>query len=307
MAMSPTPIRIISAVVIAALLVGACSGGASTDDTSPTSTAVSTTSTTAPATTTTMSSATSSTMPTDPGLDLSGARWVAHGVGGIHLDDGTLIRETRPFPTGLARDRQGGLVFSDSTGLWWFRSGSSEPELIDGGDAHEVIAVVTTPTGPVAMTWGDGPTFRTLPDGRLVEAPDDLPVELSAGPPWLKWTAANGLSAWVTDPRVARNAEGAVSHVVEPAHLVVARGEEILFEVRIASLDRAWATIHDFDGQLLIISRGPYEPAMPEESFLLVDLAAGEAAEILRAGGTRATLTGPDSTWDGQVQAPAIG
>lgn len=58
-----------------------------------------------------------STTPPVAGLDLSGVVYVIHGPDGIRSEDGTLIWETKPFPAGVARDHQGGLVFTDSSGL----------------------------------------------------------------------------------------------------------------------------------------------------------------------------------------------
>lgn len=283
-----------------ALVLGACSGGEVVDQTSSTSTTSSST------TTSSTLIPTTSTSPAGQALDLSNARWATHGPEGVHLDDGTLIWETQPFPAGIARDRQGGLVFTDSTGLWWFQAGAIEPERVGEEDAYEVIAVATTSTGPVALTWGAGPSFYSLNDGSPVEPPPNPPVQISSEPPWLTWTADNGLSAWVTEPEVERDAENQPSEILEPAHLVIANGERVLIDTRIADADQAWATIHDFDGQRLIVSRGPFEPAMPEESFLLVDLATGEAIEIFKAGGTKTTFVGADSDWNGPVQMPDI-
>lgn len=283
----------------AVLILGACSNGAGTDETSPTSTTVSTT-------TSTTASPTTSTTETIRGLDLSGARWVTHGLDGIRLDDGTLIWETQPFPAGVARDRQGGLAFTDSTGLWWFQAGAAEPQHVGGG-AAEVLAVATAKAGPVAVVWGAGPSFVNLSDGNPVESPPAVPVEISSEPPWLIWTAANGLSAWVTEPEVERDSEGQPSQVLKPAHLIVARDEEVLVDLRIGGVYDAWATIHDFDGRTLIISRGPYEPAMPEETFLVIDLAEGAVTGWFEAGGTRATLAGADVEWDGPVLTPDLG
>lgn len=281
----------------AVLLLGACSGSQAVDQTSSTTT-------TRPAltTTSTFRPTTSTTLP-GKGLDLSDAMWVTHGVDGVRLDDVTLIWETQPFPAAVARDHRGGLVFTDSTGLWWFQSGAVEPELV-GETTDEVIAVTATPSGPVAIVWGA--VSYSLSDGSPVEHPASAPVEVSFEPPWLKWTATNGLSAWVTEPEVDRDGEGQPSQILEPAHLVVTEGETVLVDTRIAEPDQAWATIHDFDGQRLIVSRGPHEPAMPEESFILIDLATGEVTEVFRAGGTRATFTGADSDWTGPVQTPNL-
>jgi hypothetical protein len=278
-----------------AMSVGACSNSDVVEQTSSTST-------TEPPSTSTSTLSQTTTLE-GRGLDLSAVGWASHGPDGIRLDGGPRIWDTLPFPAGIARDRQGGLVFSDSAGLWWFQTGAVEPEHVREG-ADEVITVVTTESGPAVLTWAAG--LYRLTDGEPVEPPADLPVEVSSEPPWLTWTATNGISGWVTDPVVETDSEGQPSQMVEPAHLIIADGEEVLVDTRIADADQAWATIHDFDGQRLIVSRGPYEPAMPEESFVLIDLSTGELTEILVAGGTRATFTGADADWNGPVVAPDL-
>lgn len=282
------------------LLLGACTGGAVGGETT-TSTSVSSSTTTSVS----VPEATS-TLPVN-GLDLSQALWVTHGPDGIRLDDGTLVWETMPFPAGVARDGEGGLVFTDSSGLWWFPTAADEPTLVREG-ASDLVAVVDRPAGRVAMMWDGGPVYFSLTDGEAVDDPQEVGVEVSPDTPWLwKWTAANGLSAWVTGPEVEFDAEGQPSQVLEPAHLVVAEGEEVLVDLPIGGVYEAWATIHDFDGQTLIISRGPNEPAMAEATFLLIDLALGEVTRSFVAGGTRATLTGADVDWNGPVQVPDLG
>ena len=215
-------------------------------------------------------------------------------------DDGTLIWETNPFPAGVARDRQGGLVFTDSTGLWWFRSGTDKPESVGEGDAYEVFAVATTPSGPIALVWGAGPSYYDLSDGSRVESPPNPPVEISSEPPWLTWTATNGFSAWVTEPEVVRDAVGQPSEILEPAHLVVANGEEILLDTRIADPAEAWATIHDFDGQRLIISRGPSNRQCRRNRFYSW-ISQPERSQRSSGLEVPSNLTGPDSDWHGPV------
>lgn len=282
-------------LVMSLALLAACSAA----DLGPSSTTQpTTTSTTAP---------TTSTIPAGPTLDLTNSVWVTHGPQGIHLDDGTLLWATQPFPSAIARDREGGLVFADSAGLWWFKPGADQPELVAETGAYEVVAVTSGPIGPVAIVPGLGTGYYDLVEGLPADTPAVVPVTMSSSEPWVTWTAANGLKAWITQPEVELDAENQVRRVIEPAHLVVAGSGGVLFDTRIAHPDEAWATIHDFDGERLIISRGPYEPAMPEESFLLVDLATGLATEIFKAGGTKATFTGPDSDWTGTVLAPVLG
>jgi hypothetical protein len=281
-------------------LLGACAGDVVERETT-TSTGV------LSSTTTSMSDPGSSSTAPLNGLDLSKVMWVTHGPDGILLDDGSLVWETRPFPAGVARDGEGGFVFTDSTGLWWFPINAGEPTLVRE-EADDLVAVIGSPAGPVAMIWDSGPVYFRLADGEAVDGPPEVRVEVSPDTPWLwKWTAANGLAAWVTEPKVERDAEGQPSQILEPSHLVVAKGEEVLVDIAVGGVYEAWATIHDFDGQTLILSRGPYEPAMPEETFLLIDLALGQVTRSFIAGGTRATLTGEDVDWNGPVQVPDLG
>ncbi len=238
-------------------------------------------------------------------LDLSGSAWVVHGVDGIRLDDGTLVWETQPFPADIARDHQLGLAFTDSTGLWWYPAGKTEPSLISE-DTDQLVSVIPGPAGPTAMTLG-GPSFYSLSDGQQVDAPQNVPIVVPAETPWLwEWTAANGLTASVTDPEVNTDQEGQPSDILEPAHLTVTKDSEVLFDVPIGTDNEAWVRIHDFDGQRLILSRGPFEPAMPEETFLLIDLSTGTVAEMFVASGTRATFTGADTDWTGLVREPQL-
>jgi hypothetical protein len=256
------------------------------------------------ATTVTIVPSTTSTVAVG-GLDLSSSQWVTHGDG-IRLDDGTRIWATAPFPAGVARDRQGGLVFTDSSGLWWFQSGSTEPVLVREMAAAELVSVLPSSDGPVVLVTDPSPRLLRLSDGEPVDVETDTHVEPVSETIW-RWTAANGLSAEVTVPEVEWDAEGQPLDVLEPAHLIVSRGEEVLVDVTVGSVSEAWARIHDFDGRTVIVSRGPYEPAMPEETFLLIDLAEGVVADSFTAGGTTATLTGADVEWDGPVVAPELG
>lgn len=290
--MSGFTLRSLMGLLGAVLVLGACSGG--TVDQSSTSTN---------GTSSTTSSIASSTTSTIQGLDLSESAWVTHGLEGIRLDDGSLICQTQPFPADIVRDRQGGLVFSDSTGLWWFRSGEAEPFLISE-DTTQLVSVISSPRGPVVMTL-EGPSFYLLSSGEQVEAPEDVSIAVPNETPWLwEWTAANGLTAQVTDPEVNTDQEGQPTDILEPAHLIVSRGDEVLVDLPIGTGDEAWVRIHDFDGQRIIISRGPFEPAMPEETFLLIDLATGSASELFVASATRAAFTGADTDWTGPVQQP---
>ena len=292
----PNPMRMVCIVGLIMTLVS-CSAAGVEITTSPSTTMVSS----VPGTT---GRAASTSMPATT-LDLTGITWVTHGLDGVRAEGATLIWETHPVPAAIARDRLGGLVFSDSAGLWWYRDGESEPERVgDGSD--EVLAAWMAEEGPTAILRTDGSNAISLRDGVRFDPPADAPVEVLGESPWLRWTSSNGLSAWITDPEVEFDSEGQPSKVVETARLVVARDERALVDVSIAPFDRAWARIHDFDGQRVIVSRGPFEPAMPAESFLLVDLATGEVTEIFEAAATNATFTGADREWTGPVRTPEL-
>lgn len=80
-----------------------------------------------------------------------------------------------------------------------------------------------------------------------------------------------------------------------------------MVDVQVGGAYEEWVRIHDFDGRNLILSRGPFEPAMPEETFLVIDLAEGIVTDWFIAGGASATLTGADVKWNGPVLTPDLG
>ncbi len=295
-------VAVIAGIAIPAFLLG----GSSDDVVDVTPTTV----TQPDQTTTTVTRSDQTTTPsTSPpaGLDLSGASWVTHGLDGIRLDDGTLLWETQPFPAGIARDHEGGFAFADSTGLWWFASGAEEPALVREG-VFDLVAVIPDVQGPVALVGDAGPVYVRLSDGEAVADPGGGPVSVSPDTPWLwKWTAPNGLSAWVVEPVVEFDAEGQPAAVREPAHLVVARDDETLLDLRIGTEQEPWATLRDFDGRTLMVSRAPFEPAMPPETFFVIDLSCGDCLRTFTAGGADATLSGSDVDWTGPVEIPQMG
>jgi hypothetical protein len=113
------------------------------------------------------------------------------------------------------------------------------------------------------------------------------------------------LSATVTQPEVTLSFEGFPDEVIEPAHLVISRSGEILLDLRIGGPVEAYARLHDFDGQRVIVSRGPYEPALPPETYMVIDLACPECTETFIEAAATATFTGPDADWDGIVAGPS--
>lgn len=81
-----------------------------------------------------------------------------------------------------------------------------------------------------------------------------------------------------------------------------------MIDIPVGGVYEEWVRLHDFDGRRLVISRGQFEPAMAEETFLLINLESGQIeSELIVAGGSAATLTGPDTVWDGKVTVPNLG
>ena len=252
---------------------------------------------------------TSSTSLPHAGLDLSDIAWVTHGPDGIRTDDGAVLWETSPFPNELARDGEGGLVFTDSEGLWWFRAGAAEPTLVRRAlfAGETLIEVAPAEDGPVAVLLNWTPAYLRLIDGEFVEAPLGVRVDLTQEIYWSKWTAPNGISVEVTQPQVVWDLEGQPDEITEPAHLVISQDGVALVDVLAGTLGEPWAIIHDFDGRYLIISRGPFEPAMPLETFFVIDLGCGDCVRSFQASSTRATLTTSDADWAGPVQIESLG
>ena len=111
--------------------------------------------------------------------------------------------------------------------------------------------------------------------------------------------AMNGLEARVVPPVVTFDAEGQPTDVTEPARLVVTDRSGSIVDVPVGSFYSPSVTLHDFDGRRVVLSRGPFEPALPEESFFVVDLACGSCLARFGAAATGATLVGSDADWDG--------
>jgi hypothetical protein len=229
---------------------------------------------------------------------------VVHTIDGIETATGALLFDTDPVlgEENLVRDRDGGLVFSDSFGMWWWPAGEPDPDLVLDGWFFRLIEAIPTANGPVVRIADVGDRYIDI--ANLTEvAPLPGSVDIAEDFSVIR-RAANGLAATVTQPEVTLDLEGFPDEVVEPAHLVVTRNGEPVLDLRIGGPIEAYARIHDFDGQRLIVSRGPYEPALPPETFLVIDLACPGCTETFIEASATAALTGPDSDWTGDVVVP---
>jgi hypothetical protein len=289
------------------LVAAACAEGTNATTTSVAPVTTVTPSTTAAPTTTAGPSSTeasTTTTTTAPGLDLSDRRWVLHTIDGIEDDAGTLLFDSDPLlgETNLVRDHEGGIVFTDTFGLWWWRSGETDPDLVLDGAFLRLIEAIPTANGPVVRLAGADDRYVDI--ANLVEvAPIPGGVEIGEDFSEVR-RAYNGLTATVTQPEVTLDPEGFPDQVVEPAHLIVTRNGEVQLDLRIGGPVEAYARIHDFDGRRLIVSRAPYEPALPPETYLLVDLACDGCTETFVEAAATAALTGPDVDWAGDVVVP---
>ena len=292
--------------IIGLLLVATGCADAATSTTTTTAapaTTVTPTTTAVPPPATTVPSTTVTTTP-PVGLNLDGDTWVIHTIDGVTSEAGDLLFDTDPVlgEENLVRDREGGLFFSDSFGLWWWRAGDSEPDLVLEGWFFRLIEAIPTPNGPVVRIADAGDRYIDItnltevsPIPGSVDIDEDFSVVLRA---------ANGLSATVTQPEITLTGEGFPDEVIEPAHLLITRDTETVLDLRIGGPAEAYARIHDFDGRRVIVSRGPFEPALPSETYMVIDLSCPECTEVFVESAATAALTGADSDWDGDVSEP---
>jgi len=283
-------------VIGGGLLLGACG-----ED-------VATISTLRPATTTTSqpgspdSSTTTTSVPA-PAVSwdaIRDARWLTTGIDGIHTDTGVLVWATDPIlgSKSLVRDGAGGFVWLDAKGLWWLPLDAGFPVLVAPDTLGELIEVIATDYGPVARLGYTDPFYVDLTTGHRVSEPAGgrIGFHETGNVPWL---AGNGLEAVIEGPEAELDAEGQPVRIVRDARLIVRRDGEAIVDLPAGTFYEPYPRIHDFDGQRLLLSRGPYEPALPEETFTLLDLSCAPCAASFRAAATFASFTTTDSDWDG--------
>ncbi len=189
-------------------------------------------------------------------------------------------------------------MWLDVEGLWWLEADAAQPRFVTSDAGSDLIEVIATGGGLVARLGYVAPTFLSLETGDAVD-----PVDGSIGfsdvgiPPW---TAANGLEAVISRPLTELDDEGQPVAVKEHATLIVRAADgETIVEMPAGGPYEEWARLHDFDGQRLVFSRGPFEPALPEETFVVVDLRCAECATTFTGGATNVAFVGIDSDWDG--------
>ncbi|GIU92736.1 MAG: hypothetical protein KatS3mg011_1642 [Acidimicrobiia bacterium] len=198
----------------------------------------------------------------------------------------------------------------DLAGLWWLPAGEPRPRLVRA-DVDQFVRAVPTDEAPAALVhltdgspyWVDvetgQPTEPDTPGVVVLPDPTTTPV----------WYARNGLAAVVTPPEVSYDDEGQPVEVEAPARLIIGPSDTIiiregamsvnfagphLFDISVSTLESPWARLHDFDGRRIIVSRGPFEPALPEETFLYIDLGCGDCHTLFAAAGTSAALNTVD-------------
>lgn len=249
--------------------------------------------------TTTVGPTTTATQPVS-GLDLTGVTWVTFGLDGLRTDMGSLLWDsTGSFDKAVARDRLGGLVFVEGSDLWWFEVGTAEPVRVAGDVPSRLVGV--TPERVAVLGYGEPWTFVHITSGSPRQGHVASPVTVEADRAET-WTAANGWSASLVAPELAPADEGTPTDVVSPARLEIRDDAGMLVaDVVVGTDEETWVRIHDFDGQRLIVSRGPIEPAMPEETFMLIDLGCAGCTEVFGAAAASATLVGPDASWSGPL------
>lgn len=281
-----------------AVILSACGDGDATASTVPRLT----TTTSQPDATGSTTTTTSTSIPA-VAVDwdaIRAARWLTHGIDGIWTDAGDLVWETDPILGGdnLARDGAGGFVWLDVAGVWWLPADAPQPILAVPGAANEVVEVIESTSGPVVRLGYFEASFFDLTTGEPVSEPSGGSVGYHETGN-VAWQAANGLEAVIEGPEVELDAEGQPARIVREARLVVRSGAETIFDAPAGTFYEPYARIHDFDGQSILLSRGPYEPALPDETFTMLDLSCTPCAARFTAAATSAAFTGLDSAWDG--------
>lgn len=287
--------RSVAAFTVAlALTAAACSA-----ESSPVSMST-TTSTTTSTTSTTLGTATTTTTVQVDWSAIAEARWLVHGADGIRADTGQLVWETEVLfgPDTLARDRRGGFVWLDAAGLWWLPAGADRPTLSVAGVEGDLVDVVDTGSGLVARLGYVEPRYFDLETGETVDQPEAGMVGFDPVGN-VPWRAANGLEAVIVGPEVELDDEGQPMRILEHARLVVTSASEVIADLPVGTVYEPYARVHDFDGQRVIVARGPFEPALPEETFTVLDLTCRPCATVFRASASWAAFTGADSGWDG--------
>lgn len=300
-------------LAVLALVTAACTAPAATTLAQETTTVLAPlTTTTVPLTTATVPPATtvqpSTTTTVKAGVDwevIRSAGWLTYGPDGIFTNTGIMLwmPNVTLGDNNLFRDGSGGFVWNDLDGLWWFPADTPEPALVLEGQVS-LLGVTPTYTGPVAQIspsrWVD---LRTGADADPPESPRVRFEGSVDTPQTVIWTAANGLTARVTPPKVVYDNEGQPTEIARPARLIVTNGDITIVDLPVGSFYSPWVRLHDFDGQRLILSRGPFEPALPEETFFVIDLRCRACLRTFWAGATFASLVGRDSDWDGELPA----
>jgi hypothetical protein len=276
-------------VLVAALITTACAAPAA--DTTTTTVARPTTTTSAPTTTT-----------STPPIDENG--WMALGPEGLRTWKGEVVRSeaTTGWNT-LARDRSGGVAFLADGRLWWLPAGERAPMVVAPVDG-DLIEVIATADGPVARIGLCPSVHVRLTDGATIVGPEDSKVDVSCTTGATTWHAVNGLAARITGPGVVLDDEDQIVGIEDVAHLEIDHDGTEVLSVPVGGFYEAYVRIHDFDGRRVLISRGPFEPAMPEESYFLIDLATGETDHLPVMAGTSVTLLTPDVEEPLPVMAP---
>jgi hypothetical protein len=250
-------------------------------------------------------SATSSSAPsttTDEGLDLTGSLWVTIGLDGLQTDKGEVLWPSGAlFDKAVARDHAGGLVFIDGSDLWWFATGTPEPLLVADNVPTRVVEVIGSGTDAVAALGYEERTYLRLSDGANMPDPGGVVTIETDGQE--VWSAANGWSVWIEGPELAPTDEGTPTVVESQARLKVADADGVVVIDEVVGTDTdPWVRIHDFDGQIVILSRGPIEPAMPEETFLVIDLGCAACTSTFTAAAASASLVEADRDWSGPLE-----
>lgn len=228
---------------------------------------------------------------------IPGEGWAILGSTGITASDGTVIWAGNGTGRGrLVRDGGGGLVFTDSKGLWWMPGDTTEPHLV-AEISGELIEVIPTSAGPVARIGSCPSTFVNLTDGG--GAPERLGrinVNCETG----DWGQVGRYDLY-EDP------DGLIwLHIIE--------FDMTTAWIPVGGPSYPSVRVEDFDGGRVLLSRRQGDLDDPPDDLWLVDLHDVSVVEIPfhRDEHTGAALLGPDDTdlpapWEPSLEPPHRG
>ncbi|MDH3307939.1 MAG: hypothetical protein OEO77_10525 [Acidimicrobiia bacterium] len=252
------------------------------------------------ATTTTATIPEPTTTLDDGRIDLGSARYLTArwfgDTSGLVADDGTVVTDwANEGPGsfgGVANDGHGGIAWLQGTDLWWLPAGENTPRRVPF-ESEFAWSVWRSPLTDDPAVSVDGKMISLIDGSALGDAHTTA------------ITAANGLTASIVQAEVTTFVEGFIDEILAPARLVVTSESATLIDIPVGGgASEAFVTVEEFDGHTIILRRFPEEPAIPEDTHIMFDLADPDTIVVWREAMSTTALLGTADTSVPAVKAP---